>query len=80
MKLFSDIETRKLFMKKWLPVILALAWAPILWMFLSSLLAPVLIQVIGSFVLAQAVILPLTVLLLLVFIRLFVYIGKKIYG
>jgi len=79
MKLFPDIETRKIFMKKGLPVILAFAWAPIVWMLLSSLLAPVLSGFTDSFLLAQSVIVPVTVLVLLVFIRIFRFIGKFIY-
>jgi len=79
MKLFPDIETRKLFMKKGLPFILALAWAPIVWMLLSSLLAPFLSGFTGSFLLAQSVIVPVTVLVLFVFVRIFRFIGKYIY-
>ena len=79
MKMFPDIGTRKLFMKKGLPFILAFAWAPIVWMFLSSLLAPFLSGFTGSFVLTQSVIVPITALVLFVFIRVFRFIGKYIY-
>ncbi|MBN1279890.1 MAG: hypothetical protein JW989_09030, partial [Chlorobiaceae bacterium] len=70
---------RKRFMKKGLPAILVFAWAPIVWLLLSSLLTPVLMQTTSSFMLAQGVIVPLTVLFLLIFIRVFRFIGKNIY-
>lgn len=79
MKLFPDIGTRKLFMKKGLPFILAFAWAPIVWMLLSSMLAPFLSGFTGSFLLAQGLIVPLTILVLFLFVRLFRFIGKYIY-
>ena len=80
MKLFPDLETRKRFMKKGLPVVLAVAWAPILWMLLRASLAPLLMQTTGSLLLGQAVILPLTAAVLFFFLRLFRFIGEKIHA
>lgn len=80
MKLFTDLETRKRFMKKGLPLILAVAWAPIVWMLLTAVLAPVLLPATRSIILVQGVILPLTVAVLLLFLRFFRLLGEKFYG
>jgi hypothetical protein len=38
MRLFPEREKMKVFMSRWLPVLLAVAWAPLVWMILAALL------------------------------------------
>lgn len=84
MKQFSDREARKGLrkglMKKGLAALLIVAWMPIAWMLLSALLSPLFLQLGGSMVLAQAVIVPLTVAVLLLFLRILQFMGEKFYG
>ncbi|MBM3161934.1 MAG: hypothetical protein FJZ79_01080 [Chlorobi bacterium] len=79
MKLFGDLETRKRVMKKSLPVVLAIAWAPILWLLFMAVLVQPLLQTTGSMLLAQAIVLPLTAGSVLAFLRVFRSLSEKIY-
>ncbi len=57
MKLFNDSYTKKRFMKTGLPIMLGIAWAPIVWMAFIAILGPVLYSLTGSWPIAQGVIL-----------------------
>ncbi|MCF8383383.1 MAG: hypothetical protein K9G39_07305 [Chlorobium sp.] len=80
MKLFGDPEFRKRFMKSGLPVILAVAWAPIIWMAFTALLGPLLFRITSSFLVVQTIVLPLTLLSLFLFLRAFRVISSRFYG
>jgi len=72
MKFFPDADSRNLFMKKGLPAVLAVVWAPVVWLALSGLIAPLLRPVTSSDLLSQVVIIPLTVIVTRLLLRLFV--------
>lgn len=80
MKLFGDLEFRKRFMKSGLPFILAVAWAPIIWMALTALLGPFLLQASRSFLVVQTIVFPLTLLVLFLFLRFFRVFSSRFYG
>jgi|WetSurMetagenome_2_1015567.scaffolds.fasta_scaffold220710_3 1,4-dihydroxy-2-naphthoate octaprenyltransferase len=69
MKIFPDVETRKQFMKQFLPVILGVAWTPIIWIMLMLVLAPLLIVVAGAW--TQLIVLVLSVLAAWLLLKLF---------
>ncbi len=80
MKLFPDLESKKRFMKTALPVILAIAWAPIIWMVVIATLGQGVFALTGSWLIAQAVaivvVLAISPLISMVFVRL----GAKFYS
>lgn len=80
MKLFGDSEFRKRFMKSGLPVALAVAWAPIIWMTLTALLGPLLLRLTSSFLAVQTIVLPLTLLSIFLFLRAFRVLSSRFYG
>ncbi|RXK88512.1 hypothetical protein EST62_03050 [Chlorobaculum sp. 24CR] len=81
MKLFpdKDKEKRKNFMKGGLPVVLAVVWAPIIWMALAAFLGPVMERVIGVWQLNVAILAVATLLAMVGLIRLFKLAGLKIF-
>ncbi|ACD89922.1 MAG: hypothetical protein HGA57_00570 [Chlorobium limicola] len=80
MKFFPEPESRKRFMKSGLPVILAVAWAPIVWMLFMAFLAPLLLPVTKSFILVQVIVVPLTAISLIFLLRLFRSLSERFYG
>ncbi|TLU58345.1 MAG: hypothetical protein FDX18_03710 [Chlorobium sp.] len=80
MKLFPDVDTKKRFMKTGLPVILGIAWAPIIWMVVIAMFASPLFALSGSWLLTHGVILIIAFLVTFLFLRFFMRIGNKFYG
>ena len=80
MKLFPDVDTKKRFMKTGLPVILGIAWAPIIWMVFVAMLASPLFALSGSWPLTHGFILIVVFFVTFLFLRLFMRIGNKFYG
>ncbi|MFZ4525544.1 MAG: hypothetical protein ACOYOE_08365 [Chlorobium sp.] len=80
MKLFPDVETRKRFMKTALPVIFGIAWTPIIWMMVLSIVWPALFAVTGSWPVAQGAIIIIVILVTSLFIKLFMRIGRKFHN
>jgi hypothetical protein len=77
MKLFPDEQKRKKFMKGGLPVVFTIAWTPIVWMLLASLLGPVIEPVFHSWQPVVLIIGVMTLLSMLLLIRLFKTVGLK---
>ncbi len=67
-------------MKSGLPVILAVAWAPIVWMLFMAFLVPLLLPVMKSFILVQVIVVPLTAISLVFLLRLFRALSERFYG
>ncbi|HCD37079.1 hypothetical protein EKD02_08100 [Chlorobium phaeovibrioides] len=80
MKLFPDTDSRNLFMKKGLPVVLAVVWAPVVWLALSGFIAPLLRPVTSSDLLSQVVVIPLTLIATRLLLRLFVRLSRSFSG
>lgn len=80
MKLFPDFETKKRFMKTGLPIILGIAWSPIIWMVVLATLGQGVFALVGSWLVTQAVVLVIVVLVMYLLLRLFMRIGNKFYG
>ncbi len=80
MKRFKDSDTKKKFMKTGLPIMLGLAWAPILWMIFIAILGPVLFTLTGSWPVAQGVILLIVLLAAYLLLKGFMYISTKFYS
>jgi hypothetical protein len=80
MKLFPDFETKKRFMKTGLPIILGIAWSPIIWMVVLATLGRGVFALVGSWLVTQVVVLMIVVLVMYLLLRLFMRIGNKFYG
>jgi len=79
MKLFPDEQKRKKFMKGGLPVVFTIAWTPIVWMLMASLVGPVVDPVFQSWQPVVLIIGVTTLLAMLLLIRLFRGGGLKIF-
>ncbi len=79
MKLFPDPETKKRFMKTGLPVILGVAWAPIIWLLVLATLGPMLYALTASWPATHALVMGVVMLASFFFLRLFMRIGDKFY-
>lgn len=80
MKLFPDFETKKRFMKTGLPIILGIAWSPIIWMVVIATLGQGVFALTGSWLVTQGVVLVIVFLVVYVLLRVFMQIGNKFYG
>jgi hypothetical protein len=80
MKLFPDFETKKRFMKTGLPIILGIAWSPIIWMVVLATFGRGVFALVGSWLVTQAVVLVMVILVMYLLLRLFMRIGSKFYG
>jgi hypothetical protein len=80
MKLFPDFETKKRFMKTGLPIILGIAWSPIIWMVVLATLGQGVFALAGSWLVTQSVVLVIVILVMYLLLRLFMRIGSKFYG
>jgi len=80
MKLFPDSDTKKRFMKTGLPVMLGIAWAPIIWMATIATIGPVLFALTGSWTVAHALVLIVVLLVSYLLLKVFVRIGDRFYG
>jgi hypothetical protein len=79
MKLFPDEQKKKKFMKSGLPVVFTIAWTPIVWMLLASLMGPVIEPVFHSWQPVVLIIGVMTLLAMLLLIRLFRSVGLKVF-
>ncbi|NMW20745.1 MAG: hypothetical protein HKK67_03780 [Chlorobiaceae bacterium] len=79
MALFPDSETKKRFMKTGLPIMLGIAWAPIIWMLFISSLGPLLFALTGSWTATQVVVLLAVLLATYFLLRFFMRVGTKFY-
>jgi len=80
MKLFKDSDAKKRFMKTGLPIMLGIAWAPILWMIFIAILGQVLFTLTGSWPLVQGVILLMVLLAAYLLLKGFMHISTKFYN
>jgi hypothetical protein len=80
MKLFPDFETKKRFMKTGLPVILGIAWSPIIWMVVMATIGKGLFALTGSWLFTQVVAVILVFVVLFLLLRIFMRIGSKFYS
>jgi len=79
MKLFPDEQKKKKFMKGGLPVVFTIAWTPIVWMLLASLMGPVIEPVFHSWQPVVLIIGVMTLVAMLLLIRLFRGAGLKVF-
>jgi hypothetical protein len=80
MKLFPDFDTKKRFMKTGLPIILGIAWSPIIWMVVIATLGKGVFLLTGSWVIAQVITIVIVVFVVFLLLRAFSRIGSKFYG
>jgi membrane protein YdbS with pleckstrin-like domain len=80
MKLFPDNETKKRFMRIWLPYILGFAWVPIIWILFIAVLGPLLFVLTGSWILVQGLILFLAIYVVYLLLRIFRRFNLRFYG
>jgi hypothetical protein len=80
MKFFSDSDAKKRFMKTGLPLILGVAWAPIIWMVFMASLGPVLITITGSWLITQAGIVLMVLLATYFLLKVFHRISTNFYS
>lgn len=71
MRLFPDREKLKVVMKKWLPVVFAIAWAPVIWMFLALLLGSWMQHLVGSWWAVVVLVSAVTAAIVLFVVRFF---------
>lgn len=67
-------------MKTGLPIILGIAWAPIIWIIVISTAGQILFAFTGSWLFTQGATLILVILATFLFLRFFRVIGRKING
>lgn len=80
MGLLPGRDKLKVFMKKGLPLVFAVAWAPMVWMLLAAVLGSTMERLIGSWQ-VTVVVLALTTLLVTIGLNLmFRRYGLKIFG
>ncbi|TLU88006.1 MAG: hypothetical protein FDX21_04180 [Chlorobium sp.] len=77
MKLFPDPETKKRFMKTGLPVILGIAWSPIIWIMMMSTVGTLFFRLTGSWPVTQVVILLMVVVVTFFLLQFFMRLGRK---
>ena len=80
MKLFPDFDTKKRFMKTGLPIILGIAWSPIIWMVVIATLGKGVFLLTGSWGIAQVITVVIVFLVIFLLLRVFRGIGGKFYG
>ena len=80
MKLFPDFDTKKRFMKTALPVIFAIAWAPIIWMVLIATLGQGLFALTGSWLIGQVVTIVIVFFVTSLLSGAFIRLGSKFYS
>jgi len=80
MKLFSDNVARKRFMKTGLPVLLGIAWSPIVWMIVMAFFGSALDALTGSWLVTQGVVLTFAFLTTVLLLRIFIRIGDKFHS
>ncbi len=80
MKLFADFETKKRFMKTGLPLIVGLAWSPIIWIVVMATLGQGVFVLTGSWFVVHAITIVITVLVIALLLRVFMRIGSRFYS
>ena len=67
-------------MKTGLPIILGIAWSPIIWMLFMATLGPVFFALTGSWPITQALIVAVVAAVIFFLLRLFMRTGRKFYS
>ena len=67
-------------MKTGLPIMLGIAWAPIIWILVIPLLSPVLFTLTASWPVTQGVILLIVLFLTFLLLKVFMRLGTKFYS
>lgn len=80
MRLFPEKEKLGKMMRGGLPLIFAVAWAPMVWMLLASLLGPSMERLFGTWQPVVAVLTIVTAIVMLLLIAAFRRFGLKIFG
>jgi hypothetical protein len=80
MKLFSDSDQKKRFMKTGLPIMLGIAWAPIIWMLFIALLGPIVYTLTASWPVTQGAILLIVLFTTYLLLKVFMRLGEKFYS
>jgi len=80
MKLFSDLDAKKRFMKTGLPIMIGIAWTPIIWMVFTAALGPLLFTLTGSWAATLGVILLAVLLADYLLLKVFQGISDKFYS
>jgi hypothetical protein len=80
MKLFPDFDTKKRFMKTGLPIIVGLAWSPIIWVVVLNALGPGVFALTASWTVTLVITFFIVFLTTSLLLRLFMRIGTKFYG
>ena len=80
MKLFSDFETKKRFMKTGLPIIVGIAWSPIIWIVVMATLGQGVFLLTGSWFFAHAVTIVMALLVTALLLRTFMRTGSRFYS
>jgi hypothetical protein len=80
MKLFSDSDQKKRFMKTGLPIMLGIAWAPIIWMLFIAILGPILYALTASWPVTQGTILIIVLIATYSLLKVFMRLGAKFYS
>ncbi|NTU93590.1 MAG: hypothetical protein HGB29_05390 [Chlorobiaceae bacterium] len=79
MRLFPEKEKLKAIMKRWLPLLFAVAWTPMVWMLLAALIGPLMVRLFGSWQPVVAVLVVSTALVTGGMIAVFRRYGLKIF-
>jgi hypothetical protein len=80
MRVFPSRETMKAFMRKGLPFIFAVAWTPVVWMLLATLLGPAMERLFGAWQVVLAALVVATLSVTFALTQLFRRYGLKIFG
>ena len=67
-------------MKTGLPIILGIAWSPIIWMVVLATLGQGVFMLTGSWLVTQVVLLVIVVLVIYLLLRIFMHVGSRFYG
>jgi len=66
-------------MKTGLPIMLGIAWAPIIWMLLIAILGPPLFSLTGSWLVTQGANLLIALIATVLLLKLFIRLGAEFY-
>jgi hypothetical protein len=80
MKRLPDSDRKKRFMKTGLPIMLGIAWAPIIWILVIPLLTPVLFTLTGSWPVTQGGVLVIVLFVTYLLLKVFMRLGTKFYS
>jgi hypothetical protein len=80
MKLFPDFETKKRFMKTGLPIIVGIAWSPIIWIVVMASLGQGVFVLTGSWFFVHAITIVTTFFVTVLLLRTFMRTGSRFYS